>query len=147
MKLHTTSEVISFTKELENESAKFYEDLCPQFDKDKDIFLSFVKENRKNIVQVEMAYYGVITDALEGCFAFDVDTDEYTIETGLVEKASYPDVLNRAIEMEEKIIQFYTDAAEQSKSLMADIPRAFSLVAKKRSARLAQLKSLAGKGG
>jgi rubrerythrin len=56
--------------------------------------------------------------------------------------ASNPEALERAIEMEEKIIKFYIDAAEQSKSLMADVPRAFKIVAKKRESRRSMLKSL-----
>jgi rubrerythrin len=62
-----------------------------------------------------------------------------------MEKASYSEAIGRAIEIEEKIVKFYTDAAEQSKSLMADIPRAFKMVAKKRGNRLSTLKSLPGK--
>ena len=122
MKLHTASEVISFAKELENESAKFYEDLSQKYAKDKDILLSFAKENKKNVLQIERAYYGVITDAIEGCFAFDIESDEYTFETELVDNASYSDALGKAIKIEEKIKKFYSDAAEQSKSLMADVP-------------------------
>jgi len=141
MRLHTASETISFAKELENKLAKFYEDLAKRYAKDGDVFLSFAKENRKNVVQIERAYYGVITDAIEGCFAFDINPDEYIFETALAEKASYSDALDKAVEMEEKIIKFYSDAAEQSKSLMADVPRAFEMVAKKRNNRKAKLKS------
>ena len=142
MKLHTASETISFAKKLENESAKFYEDLCHKYAKDEDAFLSFGEENGKNIVQTERAYYGVITDAIEGCFAFDVEADEYTFETKLADNASYADALSKAIEIEEKIIKFYSDAAEQSSSLMADVPRAFKMIAKKRGNRELKLRSL-----
>jgi rubrerythrin len=142
MKLHTASETISFAKKLENESARFYEDLCKKYARDEDAFRSFGEENRKNISQAERAYYGVITDAIEGCFAFDVETDEYAFETKLAEKASYADALSQAIEMEEKIIKFYSDAAEQSNSLMADVPRAFKIIAKKRRNRELKLRSL-----
>lgn len=45
-------------------------------------------------------------------------------------------------EIEDKIGQFYPDAVEQSKSLMADVPRAFALIARKRGNRVAKLKSL-----
>ncbi len=145
MKLNTCSQVISLTKEFENESAKFYEDLSRRYAKDVDVLLSFAKENRKNIVQVERVYYGVITDAIEGCFAFNLNPDEYTFETKLAEGASYSDALGKAIGMEEKIVKFYSDAAEQSKSLMADVPRAFTMVAKKRDNRRSILKSLIGK--
>ncbi len=147
MKLHTASETISFAKKLENESAKFYQDLSQRYAKDEDAFLSFVKENGKNVVEIERVYYGVITDAIEGCFAFDVETDEYTLETSLAQNAGYSDALDKAIETEEKIIKFYSDAAEQSKSLMADIPRRFAIVAKKRNDRISRLRSLVEKRG
>ena len=139
--LHTASEVISFAKKLENESAKFYEDLSQRYAKDVDVLLSFANENGKNVVQIERAYYGVITDALEGCFAFNINPDDYAFKTELAEGVSYSDALDKAIELEEKVREFYTVAAEQSKSLMADVPRAFEMVAKKRNNRKAKLKS------
>ncbi|MFQ5996293.1 MAG: hypothetical protein ACE5KP_01535 [Dehalococcoidales bacterium] len=147
MKMHTCSQVIGFSGELENTSAKFYESLAQKYAKEEDIFTSFAKENKKYLAEVERAYYGVITDAIEGCFAFDIAPDEYTFQSELPEKASYAEALNRAIQIEEKIIKFYSDAGEQSKSLMADVPRAFALVARKRGGRVSMLQSLLGKGG
>lgn len=145
MKLNTAAELISFTKKLEENSAEFYKVLSQKFVQDKDIFLSFAKENEKNIVQIERAYYGVITDAIEGCFSFSIDPTEYSLKTELGEKASYSEALDRAIEIEEKIIKFYSEAAEQSKSYMADVPRAFKMVAKKRGNRQLTLNSLLSK--
>jgi hypothetical protein len=142
MILHTASEVITLSKKLENDSAKFYEELAGQNTKDAAAFLSFAQENRKNIVQVERAYYGVITDAIEGCFAFNIDPDEYALKTAVGEGTSYADMLGRALEVEKTIIKFYTDAAEQSKSLMADVPRAFMIIVRKRDSRLEKLDSL-----
>ena len=147
MKLNTASEVISFTKRLEEQSATFYKELSQRYVKDEDIFLSFVKENKKNIIQIERAYYGVISDALEGCFAFNINPAEYSFKTELAEKARYSEALERSMDIEEIIIKFYSDAAEQSKSLMADVPRAFKMVAKKRGNRQLTLKSLLGKEG
>ncbi|MFC1916278.1 hypothetical protein ACFLW4_06290 [Chloroflexota bacterium] len=141
MKLNTASEVISFARELEEDSAKFYDDLAQRYAKDGETWLSFAKENKKNIVQIERAYYGVITDALEGCFAFDINRDEYAFQAELPEKASYAEALGRAIEMEKKIKKFYLDAAEQSKSLMADVPRALAMIARKRDSRIATYES------
>ena len=143
MNLNTASEAVSFAKELETESAKFYENLAQRYAEGKDIFLSFAKENNKNIVQTERAYFGVISDALEGCFSFKgIDTDNYSIETTLSEGRSYADALNMAVALEEKIVKFYLDAAEVSKSLMADVPQAFERIAKKRNERILKLKSL-----
>ena len=142
MILNTCSGVISFAKELENKSAKFYQDLAQKYIKDEDVFLSFIKENKKNVIVIERAYYGVISDAIEGCFAFNINPDKYMLETELAKEASYSDALDKAIGIEEKIIKFYTDAAEQSRSLMADVPRAFTMVAKKRNNRSEKLRSL-----
>jgi len=142
MELNTASEVISFTKKLEEDGARLYEDLAQRYIEDREAWLSFARENRKNVVQVERTYYGVITDALEGGFAFKIDPDEYTFEAELAENASCSDDLGKAIEMEEKIIKFYSDAAEQSKSLLSDVPRAFTVIARKRGDREAKLKAL-----
>ncbi len=142
MEINTASATISFAKKLEEDSAKFYEDLFQRYAKDEDVLLSFAKENRKNVVQIERTYYGVITDAIEGCFAFNINPDEYTLKTELAEEASYSEALDKAVGIEERMIKFYSDAAEQSRSLMADIPRAFTLIARKREGRESKLRSL-----
>jgi len=141
MKLNTTSAVISFSKELEDNSVKYYENLIQKYPQNKEIFLSFIKENKKNIISVQRVYQEVISDALEGCFSFeDLDTDAYTFDTELPKDLSYSDVLERAIKVEEKIQKYYSDSAEMSKSLMADISRLFERIAKKRDKRKMQLK-------
>jgi hypothetical protein len=145
MVINTCSGAISFARELENESAKFYQILSEKYTKKKDVFLSFVKENGDFVTQVERAYYGVISDALEGCFAFNINPQEYELRTDLAEKSSYSEALAKAIEMEEKIIKYYLEAAEQSKSLMADVPRALRLVVKKRTNRQSTLRTLLDK--
>jgi hypothetical protein len=142
MILHTASEGVSFARRLENDSAAFYEEMGKQYTQGAGSFLAFAAENRKNITQVERAYYGVITDALEGCFAFNIEEDDYALKTASTTGAAYQDVLRQAVEMEKTISAFYVEAAAQSKSLMADVPRAFTLVARKREKRLAELDSL-----
>jgi hypothetical protein len=142
MILHTASEVISLSRKLENDSAAFYEDLARRYAAAAASFQAFAGENRKNVVQVERAYYGVITDALEGCFAFNLEDSDYVLATGIRGGAGQAEVVKQAVAMEKKIQAFYTDAAGQSKSLMADVPRAFTLVARKREKRLEHLEEL-----
>ena len=142
MKLHTASETVSFVKELEEQSAKFYEDLAQRYPKNEDVLFSYAKENKKYFTQIQRAYYSVITDAIEGGYAFDLEADDHTLDTELPEEASYSDALDKAVEIEEKMIRFYTVAAEQSMSLMADVPRNFKIVARKRQKRIQQLQSL-----
>jgi len=142
-KINTCSEAISLARDLEKSSAEFYKTFAEKEPDKKDLFLSFAAENEKYIKQIERAYYGVISDALEGCFAFSLDPGAYTLETGLPENATLEETIQRAIKIEEKIIDFYNVASEQSKSLMADVPRAFKLVVKKRIKRQSTLRSLA----
>ena len=142
MAISTCSGAISLSKELENESANFYQELSKKFEKDKDLFLGFAKENAKYVTQIERAYYGVITDAIEGCFAFNINPEEYQVKGTLPSNVTYADALGKAVELEEQILKFYRVAAEQSKFLMADVPRAFTLVAKKRNERIEKLKML-----
>jgi rubrerythrin len=141
--LHTASETISFVKELEEKSAEFYEDLAQRYSKSEDVLLSYAKENKKYFKQIQRAYYSVITDAIEGGYAFDLEADDYRLDTKLPKDASYSDALDKAVGIEEKMIKFYTTAAEQSMSLMADVPRNFKIVARKRGDRISKLKSLA----
>jgi hypothetical protein len=141
MTISTCSGAISLSRELENGSAKFYEELSRKFEKDKELFLGFAKDNAKYVTQIERAYYGVITDAIEGCFAFDLNPEDYQVKAAPSQDASYPNALKEALAVEEKILNFYHVAAEQSKHLMADIPRNFMLVAKKRKERIPKLKA------
>ena len=142
MQLNTSASVISFAKQLEADSAAFYERMAEGYPEAKEIFLTFSKENSNYATMVQRAYYGVITDAIEGCFAFSVETDKYTFEREPAKEPGYADALDQAIDMEQKLISFYTDAAEQSKELMADVPRTFLIVAKKRKGREGKLRTL-----
>jgi hypothetical protein len=142
MIINTTSEGITLAKKLETDSAAYYEALAQKFPKNAETFSSFAKENKKNISNTERTYYGVVTDAIEGCYAFNLNTDEYVLDTKVAAKASEKDAVAQAVKVEEKIIAFYTLAGEQGRALMADVPRAFTLLAKKRAARVEKLKAL-----
>jgi hypothetical protein len=133
---------IRLSRELENGSAKFYEELSKKFEKDKDLFIAFAKENAKYVTQIERAYYGVITDVIEGCFAFDLKPEDYQVKAAPTQGVSYSSALKEALAMEEMILKYYHVAAEESKHLMADVPRSFTLVSKKRSERIPKLKAL-----
>jgi rubrerythrin len=142
MQLNTSASVISFARQMETDSAGFYEKMAERYPKAAELSLAFSKENSKYITMVERAYYGVITDAIEGCFAFSVEADKYVFGKEPDKKSSYADAVNQAIEMEQKLVSFYTDAAEQSKAFMADVPRTFLIVARKRKDREDKLRTL-----
>jgi rubrerythrin len=142
MILQTASEGISLAKKLESDSAQFYEALALKYPQNGEGFKAMAKENKKYVSQTETAYFGVISDAIEGCYAFHIDPAIYAINIETSGISSYKNALTQALKIEETIIKFYTEAAEQSKSLMADVPRTFSLIARKRGERLSKLKSM-----
>lgn len=142
MKLCTASETLSFLRDMEEKSAKFYETLAAKFSQHKQVFLSYAMENRKFNKQIQMAYQSVITDAIEGCYAFDLDASNYILDTELEDNATLQQAVLKALSIEQKIVSFYATGAEQSGPLLADVPRNFRMVMKKRSGRIETLKSL-----
>jgi len=141
MNLRTASETLSFIRELEERAAAFYEELAKRFPEKKADFLAFANENRKTNKQIQMAYQSVITDAIEGCYAFDLETDNYAFTTDLPGNAGLGEAAAAALAVEEKILACYTLGAEQSGCLLADVPRNFKIVVRKRNDRLEKLKS------
>jgi hypothetical protein len=136
------SEGITLARKLENDSAAFYGALAKKYAANAEAYLSFAKDNKKNIAQIDRSYYGVITDALEGGYALNLEADKYVIKTTLSANAKPADALKQVIAMEDTIIDYYTVAAEQSRALMADVPQTFLLVVKKRKSRKEKLAEL-----
>ena len=143
MELQTASAVISFAKNLESDSAAFYVNAAQTYPQAAEAFLLLSEENKRNRILVERTYYEVISDALEAGFSFEgLNSDDYPIKPESIPDESYSDVLKRAMGIEGDIQEFYLAAAEKSRSLMADIPRVFERVARKRDQRKLKLSSL-----
>lgn len=139
----TAAAIISFTKELEDKSSTFYDELAERWPEDKEPFQTFSKDGGKNKMWVVRTYQETISDALEANFCFEgLSLEQYDVETTLAEGASYAGALEAAITLEEKACAFYREVAERSESLLATIPMAFKRVAKKRGKRKAKLESL-----
>ena len=139
----TASAIISFSKQLEDKSSAFYEELAERFQEHKELLLTIAKEGKKNKIQIVRIYQETITDALEACFSFEgLNLGDYAVETTLVEGVSYAEAIELAIAIEEKACRFYLDVAERSQSLLATIPSAFKRVAKKRNKRKDKLQSI-----
>lgn len=143
MKMQTASEAVSFSQELEEQAAKFYEQLAEVLTDYSDTFKSFANENRKFGKQIHRTYISVISDAIEGSYAINLESEEFAFDADVPQKISLSQAVQKAKAIENKIIDYYERAAEQSKELMADVPRNMSIVAKKRrNTRLPKLEGL-----
>lgn len=141
MKLRTASETLSFIKDYEQKLIDVYNDLEKKCSANHGLFISLADEGKKYIREIDRAYYSVISDAIEGCFAFDIESEEYSFSGEKTRNMNWQETLLLIIKMEEQLIALYNDAANQSSSLLADVPRAFKIIVKKRSRRIPKLLS------
>lgn len=141
MELNTAASVIAYSSRIEQGSAKIYENWAEKHEEVKDAFLSFAKENKKNESSIKRAYYSVISDALETGFSFKGLTADIILPH-VEGDAPVAELLRASINIEHSIKEFYLKAAELSKSLMADVPRAMEKVARSRDSRIAHLESM-----
>lgn len=140
---NTTSSIISFAGNLEDKSSEFYSYLSQQYPTKKEVFLDFIKENKKNKKQIIRTYQETISDALEASFVFnDLNTKDYYIDTKTENYTSLSEALEMAIKMEKITQKFYYNIAKLSKSLLATIPRIFKKVAERKSKRKLKLELL-----
>ena len=143
MKLNTMAGVMTFVSKIENDSASFYRNYAKNYPELESTFMSWNKENSKFEKNIKRTYFGVITDTLESNYAFQgLDTDDYNFETQLPENVDSSEAGKKAREIEETIKNFYLKAAQLSDGLMADIPRLFRKIAKKREERCQTLDTL-----
>ena len=141
----TASAVISFSRELESGSSRFYEELAETFAGRRETFLAFAGDGARNELLVTRTYQETITDALEAGYSFEgLRFEDYLTDLRPPERASPAEALKMAIELEERAVAFYLDVAERSRSLLATIPRAFKRVARKRERRKVELEAMRG---
>jgi len=142
MRIHTSSEGVTLAKHLEMESAQFYEEVAKQHPEVADAFRAFASENRKNVRHIERTYYGVISDAIEGCFCLDLEPDDFKLDNTIQAFRTHEIAVGHATQIEQCILAFYTAAETQMATLMADLTRAFGQLANKRRKRLLALPEL-----
>ncbi|MAF32371.1 MAG: hypothetical protein QF466_03590 [Desulfobacterales bacterium] len=142
MNLNTMSAVMTFVSKIENDSASFYDKTVKKYPEFEETFQAWIRENAKFEKQVKQTYFGVITDTLESNFSFGgLDSGNYDLDLVLPENAGLSEGKKKAFEIEETIKRFYLEAARLSDGLMADIPRLFRKIAKKREDRILSVSS------
>jgi hypothetical protein len=143
MRLQTASETLSYMEQLQNQASAFYKTIIEKYGEDEEVYKTFIKENKRFTSDIMFSYRSVISDALEGCYAFDLESDDFVLDAELGSSSSYKDAIAKALAMEEKMIALYETGAEQSADLLADVPRAMLRVVKKiNKTRVPKLKSL-----
>ncbi len=142
----TASAIINLVERFEDNAADFYQELAQKYPTNKEAFLAYAEESKKNKVHVVRTYRETITDALEACFSFEgLNPKDYEVKASLGEKTTLSEALKMAVDLEDKASKFYVKVADLSKNLLATIPAAFRKVAQRRNNRKLALKSLLDK--
>ena len=142
MELNTSSAAVRFAKQLEDDTRDLYERVSDRYPDWQPTLAPFIRENKRNVGSIDRAYIGVVSDALDTQFAFEgIDTDDYGLFTDLPDSPG--EALAGLVSNEETILAFYRAAADSSRDLLADVPRAFDRIASKRSRRTEALSALA----
>lgn len=139
----TASAIIETIEAIEADSAVLYENLASAFPEAKEKFSKYAKENSKNKTLLVRTYQETISDALEAMFSFEgLDLESVRFDPVVSQDANLSSEADRAADIEEKTTAFYDRVAEQAESLLATIPRVISRVAKKRRARIEELRAM-----
>ena len=145
MELATTSALLSFYSQMEDEITRFYQTLAARdtFSHGQQTFQTFAQESQKHKKRILRTYREIVSDALETSFSFTgVTTEDYTIDTELPPDITYEKALTKAKIIEELSAKFCATAGQQSQSLLAGIPQDFQRIAKRKKERSQILRTL-----
>ena len=138
----TTSAIISFSRQLQEDSARFYGELAERFPEHRRVFEGYARRCEKNGTQIVRTYQETISDALEAGFAFEGLTfSDYQIDLELPAEISLDEAVDWALRLEDRAVAFYQEVSERSRSLLATITRAFERVTRRRERRIADLEA------
>ena len=141
MELKTASSVINYISAIEGQSADWYAQHARKHSDLEKLFTTFAAENKKFGKRLKKAYYSGVTDALETNFGFQGLKATVNIPD-TVESASADQLLNFSLTLENQIQSFYLKAADLSRNLLADLPRAMDRVGRARDKRLGSLQAM-----
>ena len=141
MELKTASSVINYLAGIESQSANWYTRHARNHSNLEALFRTFAGENHKFAKRLKKAYYSGVTDALETNFSFQ------GLEAGVeipqtVETTTAGQLLVLSLELEKSVRSFYLEAADLSRDLLADVPRAMERVGRARDKRIDALVAL-----
>ena len=139
----TAAAIISFCERLQDDSARFYEELARRFPEHRRAFEGYAQRCERDKTQIQRTYQETVTDALETGYSFEgLSLQEYVVDLSLAPDADLNAAIDVAVALEKRAIAFYEDVARRSQSLLATIPRAFERVAQRRSERLKELETM-----
>ncbi len=130
--------MIIYISTIEKQAAQWYTQHASKHSELEKLFATFAAENKKFGKRLQKAYYSGVTDALETNFSFQGLVGKVNVPA-TVESASVDQLLEISLELETQIQSFYLKAADLSRDLLADVPRAMDRVGRARDQRLGQI--------
>ena len=138
--LQTTSQLLSYHQQLEEQQATLYQKLAQKYPQHADVFEKLAKDSLRHRDMAQRAYREGVTDAFEvGFLANPLATEEYVV-TGSEEDLT-TDIVTMIFN-EEIIIRFCLDASSSSSKLLPDVPETFERLVKRKKRGIERLREL-----
>ena len=100
------------------------------------MWLRFARENQRAASSVHSEYVTAITDAVEGCFSFRIDEDQYCLEPYMKGRDCIGGAIQDAIQIELVLQRLYEEASAQSQAFMPGLARCLTKIGAKRRCRI-----------
>jgi rubrerythrin len=142
MELTNFGSIMSFAAELEGADRAFYEAAAasPACGACKDVMEAFARNEEKNEKNMLRARREHVTEMVLEPIT-DFNGEPFISDREITPQMSLEQIMARALALEEKAQNFYSQAAEKTKGL-AEISRVLSKTGKKRAAHKARLEEI-----
>ena len=139
--LQTTSQLLSKHQAIEEKMADLFNSLAEKYPAQVQVFEKLAKDSLRHRDMALRAYREGVTDAFEvGFLANPLNPDDYVLrepEGGISEDAG------TMISNMEVVIRFCVDAANNSSTLLPDVPETFMRLVKRKKRSIEKMKELA----
>lgn len=138
--LRTTSQIISYYIQMEEENSENYRKTSQYFPDQRALFTNIAKESLKHRDRVLRTYRQGVTDAFEvGFNPNPIDPDHFKVSK--IPDTTLAETLEASIKNEETIIKFCETATKSSGELLPDLPDTFEYIIRKKKQRIEKLSS------
>ena len=139
--LQTTSQLLSKHQAIEEKIADLFNTLAEKHPTHAQVFEKLAKDSLRHRDMALRAYREGVTDAFEvGFLANPLDSDGYVLMEPMGELSEDAGTMISNMEI---VIQFCTDAANNSSTLLPDVPETFMRLVKRKKRSIEKLKELA----
>lgn len=138
--LQTTSQLLSQHQAIEEKQAKLYKELAKKHPEQAHVFEKLAKDSLRHRDMALRAYREGVTDAFEvGFLANPLNPDDYVLKEPMGDLSEDAGIMISNMEV---VIRFCVDAANNTSTLLPDVPETFERLVKRKKRGIEPLKEI-----